>query len=173
MSGTEQTTSRAAGTALTRLAITARADGLTMASFGPVCIAVWETKPTPALFEIQRAHLAAAVARYPTRAKFMCVVSRHADPPDQEVRDASSKMIASHAGNLAGCACVIEGSGFRSALTRTVLTGILFVIRSPVPYVFCESVPAACKWLEGRGGRERLTGLIDQLDQARMQDKPP
>jgi hypothetical protein len=173
MSGMEQTASRAPGRVLTQLAITFRRDGLTMASFGSVCIAVWETKPTPALFEIQRAHLANAVARHPTRATFMCVVSRHADPPDQEVRDASSKMIASHVGNLAGCACVIEGSGFRSALTRTVLTSILFVIRSPVPYVFCESVLAACKWLEARGARERLSGLIEQLDQARAQGKPP
>jgi hypothetical protein len=149
------------------LEITYKSDRFMMASFDAVCIAVWHTQPTRALFEIQRTHLAATVALHPTRAAFMCVVSQRADPPEQEIRDASSKMIASHAGKLAGCACVIEGSGFRSAITRTVLTGIIFVVRSPVPYLFCESVTAACGWLEERRTHGRLTGLIEQLDQAR------
>jgi hypothetical protein len=169
----EQIGARGPGRAVKELKITYHGGGLMMASFEPVCIAVWESQPTPALFEIQRSHLAATVKGYPGRAAFMCVVSQRADPPEQEVRDASSKMIAGHAGKLTGCACVIEGSGFRSAITRTVLTGILFVVRSPVPYLFCESVTAACTWLEARGTRERLTGLIEQLDQARASGRRP
>lgn len=154
------------------LRITHDGGGLMMAAYDHVCVAVWETKPTRDLFEIQRAHLAATVAREPGRAAFMCVVSRRADPPDQDVRDASSKMMASHGRKLTGCACVIEGSGFRSAITRTVLSGIVLVIRSPVPYVFCESVIAACRWLETRGTRDRLTDLVDRIDIARAAMKP-
>jgi hypothetical protein len=149
------------------VAITHREGGLLMASFAHLCIAVWDVKPTRSLFEIQKAHLAAAVAREPGRALFMCIVATSADPPDQEIRDASAKMVASHDKNLAGCCCVIEGSGFRAAITRTVLTGIMFIIRSPVPFHFCESVMVGCKWLESRSGRGKLQGLAERIDRVR------
>ena len=149
------------------LAITHRGGGLLMASVEHVCIAVWDVKPTRPLFEIQKAHLATAVAREPGRTLFMCVVSTSADPPDQEIRDASAKMVAAHEKNLAGCCCVIEGSGFRAAITRTVLTGIMLVVRSPVPFHFCESVMVGCKWLETRSGRGKLQGLAEKIERAR------
>jgi hypothetical protein len=154
-------------TARGELAITHRGGGLLMASFEHVCVAVWDVKPTRQLFEIQQAHLAAAVARQPGRALFMCVVAKSAEAPDQDIRDASSKMIATHDKNLAGCCCVIEGTGFRAAITRTVLTGIRLVIRSPVPFHFCESVMVGCKWLETRSGRDRLQGLAEKIERAR------
>ncbi len=154
-------------TARRELTITHEGGGLLMASYEQVCVAVWETKPILRLFDIQKAHLAAAVAREPGRALFMCVVSNRADPPDQEIRDSSSKMISGHGKDLAACACVIEGSGFRAAITRTVLSGIMMVIRSPVPFNFCESVEVGCKWFESRSQRERIRGLADKIQSAR------
>jgi len=138
-----------------------------MASFEHLCIAVWDVKPTRPLFEIQKAHLAAVVAREPGHALFICVVSTSADPPEQEIRDASAKMVAAHDKNLAGCCCVIEGSGFRAAITRTVLTGIMLVVRGPVPFHFSESVVVGCKWLETRSSRDRLHGLAEKIERAR------
>jgi hypothetical protein len=149
------------------LSITHQGGGLLMATFEHVCVAVWDVKPVRQLFEIQKAHLAAVVAREPQRALFMCVVASSADPPDQEIRDASAKMVTSHDKNLAGCCCVIEGTGFRAAITRTVLTGMMLVIRGPVPFHFSESVLAGCKWLETRGGRNRLQGLAAKIESAR------
>ena len=149
------------------LKITYKGKGLMMASYAHVCVAVWSVKPTPELFEIQRRELAAAVARNPGQAFFICVVSPTADPPDQELREASSKMVASHVGKMLGCAGVIEGSGFRAAITRTVLTGMLIFTRSPVPYTFCDTIPAACAWIEARSGQKPLTKLPSLLDAAR------
>lgn len=149
--------------------ITHASSGLLTASIGPVCLAVWRSKPTRALFEVQRNQLAADVARHPGRQLFLCVVEGKVDPPDQDVRDASAKMINSHGRNLAGCACVIEGSGFRSALTRTVLTGIALVVKTPAPFRFFESTKTACDWLEVRSGVGRLDGLATQVELARAQ----
>lgn len=154
-------------TARGELTITHQGGGLLMACYEQVCVAVWETKPTLRLFDIQKAHLAATVAREPGRALFMCVVSGRADPPDQEIRDSSSKMIASHGKDLAACACVIEGSGFRAAITRTVLSGITMVIRTPVPFTFVESVEVGCKWFESRSDRGRIAGLAEKIARAR------
>ena len=165
MNGTELRAG--SSTARGELTITHRGSGLLMASFEHLCIAVWDVKPTRPLFEIQKAHLAAVVAREPGHALFICVVSTSADPPEQEIRDASAKMVAAHDKNLAGCCCVIEGSGFRAAITRTVLTGIMLVVRGPVPFHFSESVVVGCKWLETRSSRDRLHGLAEKIERAR------
>lgn len=167
MSGTDQG-AHGRSTGPRELTITHRGNDLLMATSEHVCIAVWETKPTRDLFEIQKAHLAAAVAREPGRALFLCIVSKGAAPPDQEVRDASSKMVASHGQRLAGCALVIEGTGFRAAITRTVLTGIMIVTRAPVPITFHDSVAAGCRWLEARAGGERIRGLTEKIERARV-----
>jgi len=167
MSGSEQMLKARREVSRAELLITYRGDGLTMASFDYVCIAVWDTQPTPMLFEIQRSKLAAAVLSNPGRQMFLCVVSSGAAPPDQELREASAKMITTYGSKLAACACVIEGSGFRSAITRTVLTGITLLIRTPSPVHFFESVASASDWLEKRAVRGKLTQLPDELALAR------
>ena len=148
-------------------------DGLLMARVGQVCLALWRRKPTLPLFQIQSDHLAAAVTEHRGRALFLCLVEGKTDPPDQNVRDASAKMITAHGRDLAGCACVIEGNGFRAALTRTVLAGIAFVVRTPAPYRFFDNAATACDWLEGRAGWGRLQGLAEQVELARGQLSPP
>ncbi len=136
------------------------------ASLRNVCVVVWNSKPTRALFEHQREALAMSVLRHPGRALFLCIVSSKADPPEQDVRDASVKMLLGHERKLAGCACVIEGTGFRAAITRTVLTGMTLVARTPTPIAFFDHVAAACSWLQPRAGRS-LTDLVGQLETIR------
>ena len=143
--------------------------GLVMASRGPVCVALWRGKPTLELFQVQRAELAMAVACQPGNQLFLCIVEAKADPPDQPVRSASAQMISGHGRKLAGCACVIEGSGFRSALTRTVLTGISLLIPKPAPNRFFESTSAACAWLATLAPTGKLAGLAGQIAAARAQ----
>ena len=157
------------GSDLAELQITHRSEGLLMASFGPICISVWDTQPTPVLFEIQRSQLASSVLANPGRQSFLCVVSNSAPPPEQEIRNASAKMITTHGQKLSACACVIEGSGFRSAITRTVLTGIVLLARTPAPVHFFESVASASLWLEKRAVRGRFTDLPGKLQLARSQ----
>ena len=75
-------------------------------------------------------------------------------------------MISGHGKDLAACACVIEGPGFRAAITRTVLSGITMVIPSPVPFDFCESIEG-CRWFEARSERARIAGLGEKIQSAR------
>lgn len=144
------------------LLITHRSEELVTGSFGLVCVALWNAKPTRALFEHQRAALATCVLRYPGRALFLCAVSNKSDPPDQELRDASVKMLLGHERRLGGCACVIEGTGFRAAITRTVLTGMTLLARTQAPIAFFDQIAPACSWLEPRA-EQPLRGLAEQL----------
>jgi hypothetical protein len=150
-----------------QLLLTRVHSGLVMASRGPVCLALWRSKPTLELFHIQRAELAAAVAHHPGTQLFLCIVEAKADPPDQALRSASAQMIAQHGRKLAAFACVIEGTGFRSAITRTVLTGIALLVPKPAPNRFFESTREACAWLASLGAPGNLAGLADQIAAAR------
>lgn len=156
------------GPGAAELHISHRARGLLLGTQGDVFFAVWSTKPTPDLFELQRSGLAAAVYAKPGRTIFLCVVSPNADPPDQAERDASSRMITTHGEKLLGTACVVEGSGFRAAITRTVLTGIVLFIRTPSPVAFFESVDAASLWMQRRSSGRDLGQLATQLHEARF-----
>lgn len=149
------------------LRIIHRDPGLLLGVFGPVFLSVWRTKPTPPLFELQRVNLAAAVQQNPGRQLFMCVVAASADAPEQAERDASARMISGHGNKLAGCACVIEGNGFRAAITRTVLTGIVLLIRTPSPIGFFENVSSATVWMQKCIGSRNLSGLPAQVEHQR------
>ena len=149
------------------LQVTHRGNGLLMAMIGPVCLALWQAKPTPELFAIQRAHLHAAIARAPGQLAFLCVVSPKADPPDEAERSASASMITSQGTRLLGVACVLEGSGFRAAISRTVVSGILMVIRTPSPIKLFDSVRVATPFLTRVTQRQSLTGLEEQFERGR------
>lgn len=149
------------------LVISQRREGLLMAHHRRVCIALWTTKPTLELFEVQRSELALATLRRPGQQLFVCVIAANADAPDQDVRDATSAMVTALGPKLAACACVIEGTGFRAAITRTVLTGMLLVVRTPMPFTFVESVPQACSWLGGYMRKDELRDLPDALQALR------
>ena len=150
-----------------RLTVTHDRGGLLVGRIGPVCLAMWRTKPIMDLFQVQRHDLAAAVARDPGNVAFLCVVEPTAEPPEQAVRDASAAMIASFGKNLAACACVIEGTGFRAAITRTVLAGMQFVARSATPTRFFERVPVAAGWLSDIVVPGSTSNLADQVELAR------
>lgn len=151
-----------------RLSVTYVQDGLLVGTIGPVSLAIWRSKPTRELFEIQRRELVAAVARNPGKVAFLCVVEASSDAPEQELRDASAAMITSLGSKLAACACVIEGSGFRAAITRTVLTGMTLITRSAAPNRFFEHVSSASTWLNERLGRSRDSGLAENVEFARI-----
>jgi cellobiose-specific phosphotransferase system component IIC len=124
------------------------ADGLAIAQIGPVCVAIWRSRSVFSRFEIQRAALDACVQQNPGNVSFLCVVEAGSEPPDDDVRKASSKMITDHGTNLRCTACVIEGAGFRAAITRSVLSGMLLLIRKSTPIKMFESVPFAAQWIE-------------------------
>jgi len=142
-------------------------DGLAIAELGAVCVAIWRAKSTLPRFEIQKAVLAECVSRRPGEAAFMCVVESTSEPPDEEVRKASSKMFADHGTQLKCTACVIEGAGFRGAITRSVLAGIVFLVRNPSPLKMFESVESAARWIQSEMPETAGAALASQVENVR------
>lgn len=142
-------------------------DGVVVAQIGHVCVALWRKKPTKERFEIQRACLAAAVAKHPARTAFLCLVEPGTEPPDDDIRKASSTMVSGHGANLKAVAIVIEGTGFKAAISRTVLSGIVFLIRSPSPIKYFEAASSSAAWLSQFVPVGNLSHFVEQLELAR------
>jgi hypothetical protein len=133
-----------------------RGEDLGIAELGATSIAIWRSKPTRPSFELQRAELAKVVARAPGEATFLCVVEAECEPPEGFVRMASSQMITAHGRNLRKVACVIEGHGFMAAITRSVLSGMQLITRSPADIKFFRTVFEGARWLNGDASQPRV-----------------
>jgi hypothetical protein len=157
-------------TSIPTLRILHRSDALVAAELGNVCILYWRKGPTRSTFNAQKAALDGLVARVGSGVAVVCVVEPEADPPSEELRKASSKMITDHGQKIKAVALVIEGNGFRAAITRTVLSGITFMIRTPVPMKFFVTPKQAAVWVATRvpiaGSSERFA---DQVESVRSQ----
>lgn len=122
--------------------------GLALAEIDHVCVAIWRSAVTKHLFNWQHFCLTEVVQRHPKGTAFVCIVEPGCAPPDEELRRASVDMIAEHESRLRCVAVAIEGEGFRAAITRTVLSGMMLLLpnrRVPVSYV--SSVGTAAEWV--------------------------
>jgi hypothetical protein len=125
-------------------------DGLALAEICRSCIVIWRANVTRERFERQRSALEEIAARYGSSAGFLCVIEPTAPspPPSDELRRASADMIASYRDGLGCVAVVIEGEGFRAALTRGILQGMKVLLPKRVaPIAFFSSVRKAVAWM--------------------------
>jgi hypothetical protein len=122
-------------------------DRLGLAEVGTVCIVVWQGAVTPSRFMRQREALQDVVQRHPGRAALLCVVEPTTPPPEDAMRNASTDLIASLSDRLSCVACVIEGTGFRAAATRNVLSGMSLRLACPPDVMFAATVAEAAPWV--------------------------
>ncbi len=122
--------------------------GLAVAEIDHVCVAIWRSGVTKHLFNWQHFCLTEVVQRHPKGTAFVCVVEAGCAPPDEELRRASVSMIAEHESRLRCVAVAIEGNGFRAAITRTVLSGMMLLLPNrKVPVSYVSSVGNAAEWV--------------------------
>ena len=135
-----------------------------------LCVVIWRGAVTRERFELQRAGLARVVANHPANAGFLCVVEPTAEPPNDELRRASIDMVNEHAGRLKCVACIIEGSGFRAAITRSVLSGMKMVLpRRGVPVSFFATVDDGLMWVKEHMKTSPLIDMHKGVTETRSQ----
>jgi hypothetical protein len=148
--------------------IISQGDGLIMADCGAVCLALWRQKSTRERFERQRFALDEMVRQKPGEIAFVLVIEKSSEPPEEDVRRDSAAMISRHGANLKGVACVIEGGGFRSSITRSVLSGIVLFSRNKAPIKMFATVAEASAWVDSIvpiGSPQRFTREVEELRQ--------
>jgi hypothetical protein len=123
-------------------------DGLVVSRIGFVCVAIWRKDSTVERVKKQSEGLAKVVAQAPGKVGFLCVVEENSAPPNEEARRASARMLEEHGDRLRAVAVVIEGSGFRASIVRSVASGIVWLARrqskTPVSYVATVDAGAKC-----------------------------
>lgn len=131
--------------------IVSATDGIGIAEVGSVCLVVWCAPVVRERFLRQRDALDEISARHDGRAGFVIVTAPDLKPPEDVLRKASIEMIAALRDRLTCIACVIEGGGFRAAVTRSVLSGIVLLLpKSKTSVKFFASVAAAGHWVSPR-----------------------
>ncbi len=124
------------------------ADGILMAELGHLCIAIWRKDSTMERFAVQKAALTSVVSRHKGKAGFLCVVEESSGVPNDAVRDASSKLFRSLEGDLRAIAMIIEGTGFRSALVRSVASGIVMLMgKRSMPISYASNIAEGLAFL--------------------------
>ncbi len=122
--------------------------GVGIMEIGPICAVLWREGVTAPRFEKQRAALAEVVDKHPGQAAFLCIIEPTAHPPDDKLRRASTDMVLGHGDRLKCVAGVIEGTGFRAAVTRSALSTITMFManRKGRISVFSE-ITGALRWM--------------------------
>lgn len=142
-----------------------------VAETGELCVVIWRGAVTKEPFERQRAGLAEVVKRRPDGAGFICVVERTAKPPEgDELRRASSEMISVHGDRLKCVACVMEGEGFKTAINRGALAGMVLLLRNKKTAVSVfATVTEAAVWMGKHMGSRPKDEIVSVVDHIRSQ----
>jgi hypothetical protein len=148
-------------------------DGLVIGEIANVCVVVWRGPVTRPRFEAQREGLADVVRRHPAGAGFLCVIEPTAAPPNDELRRAAADMIAAHESSLRCIACVVEGTGFVSAVARSALSGMALLLGSrKVPLSVFGTVRASTTWMAPRVDLRDASLLARSVESMRAELEP-
>ena len=138
-----------------------------------ICVVIWRGAVTKFPFEKQRAGLAGVVERYPNRAGFLIVIEPSAKPPNDELRRESTQMLEGHAERLRCVGIVVEGEGFRAAITRGVLSGmVLLMLHRKANISFFPTARSAAAWMKGYVEIASVDALASTVEDIRARILP-
>lgn len=150
-----------------------RGDGIVVAGVGSVCVCVWRKDSILSRFHVQREALIQFVRRHKGTAGFLCVVEQSSGVPGEDVRKATTAMFEVLGKDLRATAMVIEGSGFRSAIVRSVASGIVMLMgkrESPISYF--GDIDSASAWLAGHVEIVSVRRLVEGAEETRAMLEP-
>jgi hypothetical protein len=108
---------------------------------------VWKRETTIAGMAKVEAVFKEQLTRYQTGLYLLTVIEEGASLPPAEAREAVAIFLRTAAGKIRMSAVVHEGSGFRAAAVRSVVTGLSMLVRLPYPHEIFATVEQAAKWL--------------------------
>ncbi len=101
----------------------------------------------------------------------LTIVEPNAPPPSSDVRDALAGVLGEFGKLIKFSAVAFEGSGFRAAMVRGVVTGLTMLARMPYPHKVFAGVDDSVRWLCGNatgiGWRDTPTDVIEAVAELR------
>jgi len=121
------------------------------ATWRQMMIAVWHGETTLEGVKLADGIYEDFAAKNPGGIFVLTIVEEHAPMPDSATRAALSHQLKSGGGKTKYSAVVHEGTGFRAAAVRSVVTGITLFSKPPYPHkVFATVLQAANFFAEAR-----------------------
>ncbi|MEO8877812.1 MAG: hypothetical protein ABI461_19620 [Polyangiaceae bacterium] len=129
-----------------------------LATWSNVVILVWRHETTLAGVHAGQQVLADHTRAHPNGVFLMTIVEFGAPMPTPEVRDALATLLASGANRILLSAVAHEGTGFRAAAVRSVVTGLAVLAKLPYPHKVFATVDEASAWFSGNSPIARMWG---------------
>lgn len=131
-----------------------------------VALLAWQTRPTAIVVEDMVRAFEARRSRYPGGMSIVHIGKLSNTLIDAETRETFRRTTAELGDYLVAVAFVTRGGGFMASTLRSVVTGIMLVVRSSAPYRFHEHAEEVLAWLpEVHAQRTHV-----QLDAARLRE---
>lgn len=118
-----------------------------LATWGPVFICVWRHETTMDGVHALTQRFADFSHGAAHGAGLLTIVEANAPVPEGHVRDSLAGFMKKGAGTIRSSAVVHEGSGFRAAAVRGVVTGLTLLARQPFPHRVFATADEGCRWL--------------------------
>jgi hypothetical protein len=141
-----------------------------IAAWRNVAILVWRRETTQAGVDALHTEYDKLTQKYPGGVFLLTIVEQGAPPPSSEIRKALAKFLARGAGRTILSAVVHEGTGFRAAFVRSVVTGLAVMTDLPYAHKVFATVEHASGWFRtnspaARAWRERE--LVEAANEVR------
>jgi hypothetical protein len=117
-----------------------------IATWGPVYIVIFRHETTMEGVRAVEQRLQ-EFHRLTSHGAFITIVEANAPLPEAHVRDALASLLKKMASFIRSSAVVHEGSGFRAAAVRGVVTGLTLLARQPYPHRIFARFDDAARWL--------------------------
>jgi molybdopterin converting factor small subunit len=131
-------------------------EGLATGVVSRTCVLLWRGVVNEPRFQLQREAIELVANGSPGDAVILCVIEPTSEPPPQELREAATRLLNELAPKIRCVAFVIEGSGFRAAMIRGVLSSLELMRRSAYHVRYFASVAEATAWIAVETGRRSV-----------------
>ncbi|MGH7283164.1 MAG: hypothetical protein ACRELY_16685 [Polyangiaceae bacterium] len=138
-----------------------------LATWKNFAIVIWRHDTSLAAIENARKMSEELIQKHAEGINWFTVIEENATMPSQEARTKINEVMNRGGKNTLRSALIFEGTGFRAAATRSVVTGISFVSPLPFPHKIFGTVNTACAWLAGATKDTDPTALANAIEDAR------
>ena len=139
---------------------------LAMAEIGHACVAIWRTAPNDFLFDRQVSAFRSVIQNHHTKkVGFIGVIEECAPPPSDTMRRATVQMFDEYRQYIACVGGVIQGNGFRAAITRSVMSGMALLFGShEFPAKMTGSITDAAQWASQYADIGPVDAFVDTVE---------
>lgn len=162
--------------------------GLRVIEIDPVCslgeqdrclFVVWRQQPTRLMFDLRHRVLAELATRHSGQCGYCELIEPTSKPPTDELRKVAVEVFRRLGRDLSCVGFVMEGNELRTALVRTILTGMTFLVPQMQPSKVFKRLTDAAGWIRPQlgsiepGFEARFAAAFDHLRTAQASRHEP